>query len=58
MQKEQLVLRSAGEAFLVEVTADWGLEGWRGVCEAEKRRKVRLGLPKHLRQRPQSGYQY
>ena len=27
MQEEQLVPNSVGEAFLVEVTADWGLEG-------------------------------
>ena len=25
--------------------ADWSLEGWRGVREAEKRGRVRLGLP-------------
>ena len=52
MQEQQLVLRSAGEALLVEVTADWGLEEWIGICEAEKRGKVRLGLPKHPSQRP------
>lgn len=42
MQEQQLVLRSAGEALLVEVTADWGQEEWIGICEAEKRGKVRL----------------
>ena len=52
MQEQLLVLSSAGEAFLVEVTADWGLEEWRGVCEAEKRGRVRLGLPKHPMQSP------
>lgn len=36
---------------LVEVTVDWGMEGWLGVCEAEKRGKGRLGLPKHGQRR-------
>lgn len=60
MQKDQLVLRSAGEAFLVEVTADWGLEGWRGVCEAEKKGKAWLTQTPQAKALgvPQSGYQY